>query len=389
MVVCFFSSCSHVLNFSRMSFHPRKLFFPYLGSSDAATMGSRINGGPSPSPLPSPVSMSFPRFRPPLLDGDDMHQNLAPIIIIGIGSIGCVIMFLITLSKILKYYYLSRYNVSRRNPPILFDIRGDFTFSDDEEQEQVIRQHPIWFVPTEGLQESTIDSITVYRYRKDEGLVKEIECLVCLGEFQQEESLRLLPKCSHAFHVPCIDTWLRSHKTCPLCRASIAHDAGSVGGGTESDSSFSDIIEDMDECNGGGVRVGDEDSSVEGRIYGIEVLSECGEVSGHSSILIGSASDVGTQAQAFDEENESKMKRSFSLDSSSASMVFHDVLDIQSLDTNTNTNLVVEKKASISGNKDDDDDVGITKEFNDSTTEYKVASIEHELQERHLSLRFS
>jgi len=142
-------------------------------------------------------------------------------------------------------------------------------------------------------------------------LVKESECLVCLGEFEQEESLRLLPKCSHAFHVPCIDTWLRSHKTCPLCRAPIVHDAAaSVDGGTESDSSVSDLMEDMEECDSGVVRVGDEDSS-----HGIEVLSECGEVSGHSSIVTSFAYDVGTQGQEFDDENEPKMKRSFSEDS--------------------------------------------------------------------------
>lgn len=44
---------------------------------------------------------------------------------------------------------------------------------------------------------------------------------MCLSEFQEDESLRLLPKCNHAFHIPCIDTWLRSHTNCPLCRASI------------------------------------------------------------------------------------------------------------------------------------------------------------------------
>ncbi|XWS44979.1 hypothetical protein CRYUN_Cryun15aG0096400 [Craigia yunnanensis] len=81
--------------------------------------------------------------------------------------------------------------------------------------------NPIWYINTFGLQQSVIDSITVFKYKKDEGLIEGTECSVCLNEFQEDESLRLLPKCSHAFHLPCIDTWLRSHKNCPLCRAPV------------------------------------------------------------------------------------------------------------------------------------------------------------------------
>uniref|UniRef100_A0A9I9CZS5 RING-type E3 ubiquitin transferase n=1 Tax=Cucumis melo TaxID=3656 RepID=A0A9I9CZS5_CUCME len=40
----------------------------------------------------------------------------------------------------------------------------------------------------------------------------------------EDEMLRLLPKCSHAFHIGCVDTWLRTHTTCPLCRAHILTD---------------------------------------------------------------------------------------------------------------------------------------------------------------------
>lgn len=47
------------------------------------------------------------------------------------------------------------------------------------------------------------------------------DCSVCLSEFQQDDTLRLLPKCSHAFHIQCIDRWLKSHTNCPLCRAPI------------------------------------------------------------------------------------------------------------------------------------------------------------------------
>ncbi|KAF1865942.1 hypothetical protein Lal_00041723 [Lupinus albus] len=42
-----------------------------------------------------------------------------------------------------------------------------------------------------------------------------------IGAITVYEILRLLPKCHHAFHLPCIDTWLASHTNCPMCRAPI------------------------------------------------------------------------------------------------------------------------------------------------------------------------
>jgi len=125
------------------------------------------------------------------------------------------------------------HNRDRRNTPVLFDVHGhrDSTISNDDDNdgdERAIVDHPIWFIRTVGLQRSVIDSITVFKYKKDEGLVDGTECSVCLGEFQEEESLRILPKCSHAFHIPCIDTWLSSHKNCPMCRAPVVNDAADV-----------------------------------------------------------------------------------------------------------------------------------------------------------------
>lgn len=81
--------------------------------------------------------------------------------------------------------------------------------------------HHVWNIRTVGFPQSVIDSIAVFTYKRVEGLIEGTDCSVCLNEFEEDETLRLLPKCSHAFHLPCIDTWLRAHKNCPLCRAPI------------------------------------------------------------------------------------------------------------------------------------------------------------------------
>ncbi|CAN1228619.1 Putative RING-H2 finger protein ATL49 [Linum grandiflorum] len=77
-----------------------------------------------------------------------------------------------------------------------------------------------------GVDQSFIDeTLPVFLYKDVVGpaakTTSPFDCAVCLCEFEQEDKLRLLPKCSHAFHVECIDTWLLSHSTCPLCRSSL------------------------------------------------------------------------------------------------------------------------------------------------------------------------
>ncbi|CAH9077244.1 unnamed protein product [Cuscuta epithymum] len=46
------------------------------------------------------------------------------------------------------------------------------------------------------------------------------ECTICLSEFVEGERLRVLEKCKHCFHIECIQKWLKTHSSCPTCRAS-------------------------------------------------------------------------------------------------------------------------------------------------------------------------
>ncbi|CAI5476946.1 unnamed protein product [Closterium sp. Yama58-4] len=48
----------------------------------------------------------------------------------------------------------------------------------------------------------------------------DAECCICLGPYEDAVLLRELP-CSHHFHSACVDKWLRTRPTCPLCKYDI------------------------------------------------------------------------------------------------------------------------------------------------------------------------
>ncbi|RWW25006.1 hypothetical protein GW17_00010684 [Ensete ventricosum] len=70
------------------------------------------------------------------------------------------------------------------------------------------------------LSPATLASLPIFVFSLD-GDEKKLECSVCLAEFRQGERGRLLPRCNHRFHADCVDTWLQSHSTCPICRSAI------------------------------------------------------------------------------------------------------------------------------------------------------------------------
>ncbi|RDX77252.1 RING-H2 finger protein ATL30, partial [Mucuna pruriens] len=75
--------------------------------------------------------------------------------------------------------------------------------------------------PPRGLDPSLLQVFPTFPYSSVKDLRKEkysLECAICLLEFEHDDMLRLLTLCCHVFHQDCIDLWLRSNKTCPVCR---------------------------------------------------------------------------------------------------------------------------------------------------------------------------
>lgn len=73
------------------------------------------------------------------------------------------------------------------------------------------RRHP----PCRGEGLAAGKSLPVCSYRGD---TKQPECAICLEEFRECDTVKVIPYCGHVFHPECIDTWLAAHVTCPICR---------------------------------------------------------------------------------------------------------------------------------------------------------------------------
>jgi len=54
-----------------------------------------------------------------------------------------------------------------------------------------------------------------------EGELETDSCCICREPFTEGTVIRKLNRCSHKFHISCIDTWLQTNTTCPLCRGSV------------------------------------------------------------------------------------------------------------------------------------------------------------------------
>ncbi|OMP14175.1 Zinc finger, RING-type [Corchorus olitorius] len=268
-------------------------------------------------PPPCPEQTPLPSDAPPSYK----HNKLLVTGITVMGSMISTALLLAIFFAIVRFHFNRRNRSRTRSLPLIFDTRQDFLDEDrGPDPTAQYLDHPIWYINTIGLQQSVIDSITIFKYKKDEGLIDGTECSVCLTEFEEDESLRLLPKCSHAFHISCIDTWLRSHKNCPLCRAPIVCDAMVAIGAQASASSSSEESNSIPSGPSNETQVENSESSSDvagGRIS----ESEDGNSSENSMKSLGNS-----KRRFFDSgSGVEPMRRSVSLDLSSAMEIYRDV----------------------------------------------------------------
>ncbi|KAK7244303.1 hypothetical protein RIF29_39123 [Crotalaria pallida] len=60
-----------------------------------------------------------------------------------------------------------------------------------------------------------------YKIHVETSSCSDHECVICLNNFGEDDSCRVLPMCKHIFHSDCIDKWLIIHATCPICRKNV------------------------------------------------------------------------------------------------------------------------------------------------------------------------
>ncbi|KAG6534352.1 RING-H2 finger protein ATL16-like [Zingiber officinale] len=169
-----------------------------------------------------------------------------------------------------------------------------------------------------GLDTSAIRSIPVVTFSAGEKMASFRECAICLSEFHNEERLKLLPGCSHPFHIDCIDTWLQFNANCPLCRSGVV--SSIAGSSTE----HIVVLEPLREQQGGSSNAPTEPSS------------EVGETSStnpsprrikkwRKGQKVGSMGDefVGDSSRC-----EQPMRRSFSMDSCNDRQLYLSIQEI-------------------------------------------------------------
>ncbi|CAN0925538.1 RING-H2 finger protein ATL46 [Linum grandiflorum] len=141
------------------------------------------------------------------------------------GKISPAILFVIIILAVLFFisgllHLLVRFLIKQRDSGSMSDSnRNGPEMSGNDTFQRQLQQ--LFHLHDSGLDQAFIDALPVFPYKDIMGIKEPFDCAVCLCEFSDKDKLRLLPICSHAFHIDCIDAWLLSNSTCPICRGSL------------------------------------------------------------------------------------------------------------------------------------------------------------------------
>lgn len=170
-------------------------------------------------PPTAPTATSSAAASPPPSNSSGSSNKISPAVLF-IIIILAVIFFISGLVHLLVRY-IFKHHPSSSSPHSNNTDNGRYPrdFSGTDALQRQLQQ--LFHLHDSGLDQAFIDALPVFLYKEIVGAKEPFDCAVCLCEFSEEDKLRLLPVCSHAFHINCIDTWLLSNSTCPLCRGSL------------------------------------------------------------------------------------------------------------------------------------------------------------------------
>lgn len=180
-------------------------------------------------PAPSPKGEEHTGWSGTYLDQGSLNSDLTVII----AAMVCALICALGLNSVLKCVRC----YSRR-------------MAGDPSEGIVIR-----FADT-GLKKAAMKTLPIVVYTSPSKLPPGLgsDCPICLAEFGEGEKVRVLPNCNHAFHMECIDKWLTSHSSCPMCRHSLnllnrnkkAECAAPISQANESNNGIHEVIDSTD-----------------------------------------------------------------------------------------------------------------------------------------------
>ncbi|KAJ1702370.1 hypothetical protein LUZ63_002149 [Rhynchospora breviuscula] len=171
--------------------------------------------------VPVPVPYQSAQISPPppvptqATEASSPSSKISPAVLF-IIVILAVIFFISGLLHLLVRFIIRKHP---QNPSSISDQNQQTEISGSEALQRQLQQ--LFHLHDSGLDQAFIDALPVFLYKEIVGAKEPFDCAVCLCEFSDEDKLRLLPLCGHAFHLNCIDTWLLSNSTCPLCRGAL------------------------------------------------------------------------------------------------------------------------------------------------------------------------